>query len=127
LLLANLYVARRRPARLWIFYIALCASLVVNYLIPWSHLRGSGIVIGIVVVFAYCVPFFFAGVIFTESFRRVEGRSTVFGANMMGAVAGGLTQNLSFLFGMKILLIVAAVIYAGAALVRVKVTGMREA
>jgi spermidine synthase len=127
LLLANLYVARRRPARLWIFYTALCASLVFNYLFPWNLVRGSGIAVGIAVVFAYCVPFFFAGVIFTESFRRVAGRSRVFGANMLGAVAGGLAQNLSFIFGMKILLILAAIIYGGAALVRIKLPGMREA
>lgn len=127
LLLANLYVARRRPARLWIYYAALCAALIANYLVPWSRVGGSGIAVGVVVVFAYCVPFFFAGVIFTESFRRVAGRSSVFGANMLGAVAGGLAQSLSFLFGMKFLLIVAAILYAGAALVRVRLPGVREA
>jgi spermidine synthase len=126
LLLANLYVVHRRPARLSIFYAALCAALVVNYIIPWNQVRGSGVAVGIAVVFAYCVPFFFAGVIFTESFRRVAGRSSVFGANMLGAVAGGLAQNLSFVFGMKILLIVAAILYAGAALVRVKMPGLQE-
>ena len=33
------------------------------------------------------------------------------------AVAGGLAQNLSFLFGMKALLLIAAVFYVGSALV----------
>ena len=127
LLLANLYVARRRPARLWVYYAALCGALVANYIIPWNHVRGSGIAVGTAVVIAYCAPFFFAGVIFTESFRRVAGRSSVFGANMLGAVAGGLAQNLSFVFGMKILLIVAAILYAGAALVRVRLPGWRGA
>jgi hypothetical protein len=70
------------------------------------------------ICFAYCVPIFFAGVIFTESFRSFEGRSDAFGANMLGAVAGGLAQNLSFIFGMKALLLIAAVVYGGAALLQ---------
>jgi hypothetical protein len=35
---------------------------------------------------------------------------------MLGAVAGGLAQNLSFIMGMKALLLIAAVIYGTAAL-----------
>jgi hypothetical protein len=66
---------------------------------------------------------FFAGIIFTESFRRSGGSSNVLGANMLGAVAGGLAQNLSFIFGMKALLLIAVLIYGGAALLHV--TGIR--
>ena len=40
---------------------------------------GSGIMVGIMICFAYCVPFFFAGIIFTESFRRFGGQSKAFG------------------------------------------------
>jgi len=80
--------------------------------------------VGILICFAYCVPFFFAGVIFTESFRRFAGRSSVFGANMLGAVAGGLAQNLSFIIGMKALLLIAAVIYGGAALLQAMKPGL---
>jgi len=72
--------------------------------------------VGILICLAYCVPFFFAGIIFTESFRRFSGQSSAFGANMLGAVAGGLAQNLSFITGMKALLLIAAVIYLGAAI-----------
>lgn len=116
LLVSNFYVERRRPRSLSIYYIFLCATLVMNYAIPWARVPGPGALVGILVCSAYCVPFFFAGVIFTESFRRVGGRSDAFGANMLGAVAGGLTQNLSFILGMKALLLIAATIYCGAAL-----------
>jgi hypothetical protein len=37
-----------------------------------------------------------------------------FGANIVGAVAGGLAQNLSFIIGTKVLLIFASVSYASA-------------
>lgn len=117
LLLSNVYVERRRPANLGLYYILLCVTLVINYAIPWTKVHGSGTVVGVIICFAYCVPFFFAGVIFTESFRRFAGRSGAFGANMLGAVAGGLTQNLSFIFGMKALLLIAAIVYLAAGLV----------
>jgi len=60
---------------------------------------------------AYSLPLFFAGIIFTESFRRARGASECLGANILGAVAGGLAQNLSFIFGLKALLLSAAVSY----------------
>ncbi len=116
LLLSNVYVKLRRPGNLGIYYAFLCVTLVANYGIPWTRVSGSGTQVGILICFAYCVPFFFAGVIFTESFRRFAGRSSAFGANMLGAVAGGLAQNLSFIIGMKALLLIAAAIYLGAAL-----------
>jgi hypothetical protein len=118
LLLSNFYVKLRRPLNLSPYYGSLCAALVVVYLIPWARVPGSAVAVGILLFLAYCVPVFFAGIIFTESFRRFAGKSEVFGANMLGAVAGGVTQNLSFILGMKALLLVAAVIYAGAAVLQ---------
>jgi len=116
LLLSNFYVKFRPPGNLSPYYISLCAALIANYLIPWSLVPGSATAVGILLCVANCVPVFFAGIIFTESFRRYGGRSDAFGANMLGAVAGGLTQNLSFILGMKALLLIAALIYGGAAL-----------
>jgi SAM-dependent methyltransferase len=118
LLLSNVYVEFKRPRNLSIYFVCLCAALITDYAIPWSRIPGSGTFVGILICFAYCVPIFFAGVIFTESFRRFAGRSSAFGANMLGAVAGGLAQNLSFIFGMKALLLIAAVVYGCAALLQ---------
>jgi spermidine synthase len=127
LLLANFYVQFRQPQKLGIYYACLCAALVANYLIPFASIPGSGRMVGTVVCAAYCVPFFFAGVIFTETFRSAAGSSKAFGANMLGAVAGGLTQNLSFVFGMKALLLIAAILYAGAAFMQVTKSKFRIA
>jgi spermidine synthase len=117
LLAANLYVRHQQPDRLGIYYALLCVMLAVDFSIPWSRLPGSGAVIGSLLCVAYCIPIFFSGVIFTESFRRKLGDNTAFGANMLGAVAGGLAQNLSFVFGIKALLLIAIAVYASAALV----------
>lgn len=118
LLFSNVYVEFKRPGNLSIYFAFLCATLIANYAIPWSRVPGSGISVGVLICAAYCVPIFFAGIIFTESFRRFGGRSKAFGANMLGAVAGGLAQNLSFIFGMKALLLIAAAVYGGAALLQ---------
>ena len=117
LLVANLYVRNRKPERLGIYYVLLCIMLVVDYAIPWHRLPGSGLTIGTLLCAAYCIPVFFSGLIFAESFRRRSGENTAFGANMLGAVAGGLAQNLSFVFGMKALLLIAVVVYGAAGLV----------
>jgi len=90
----------------------------VDYAVPWQRIPGSGTFVGILICIAYCIPIFFAGVIFTENFRRSAGSSSAFGANMLGAVAGGLAQNLSFVFGMKALLLVSAIVYGSAAIVQ---------
>jgi hypothetical protein len=118
LLLANFYVRYRQPERLNLYYLVLCGGLLVDYVVPWSKVPGSGVFVGVLICIAYCVPIFFAGVIFAECFRRVSGRSDAFGSNMLGAVAGGLAQNLSFIFGMKALLLVAVVIYGSAAVLQ---------
>ena len=122
LLAANMWVRRHRPGKLQHYYVVLCGMLIVDYMVPWYRIPGSGTLVGILVCFAYCVPIFFAGIIFTENFRREAGSSWAFGANMLGAVAGGLAQNLSFIFGMKALLLISALVYCLAAIVQRKKT-----
>ncbi|HTW81783.1 MAG TPA: hypothetical protein VME23_19705 [Terracidiphilus sp.] len=125
LLVANLWVTSRRPENLRLYYLGLCGMLIVDYAVPWNRVPGSGTLVGILICLAYCIPILFAGIIFTESFRRSAGNSSCFGANMLGAVAGGLAQNLSFIFGMKALLLIAAAIYAASALMQVVKLGSR--
>ncbi len=115
LVLANLYVARR-DVNLIPWYSVLVAALLITYFLPWQGLPYSTRTVGVLLGLAYCVPVFCAGVIFTDCFRRTAARSTAFGANIVGAVAGGLAQNVSFIIGLKALLLLAAVFYAAAAL-----------
>jgi SAM-dependent methyltransferase len=116
LVLANAYVERRHPPRLGPYYFFLAVFLAANYLLPWHALPLPARVVGLLLSVAYAVPVFFAGVIFGESFCREREKSSAFGANIVGAVAGGLAQNASFVIGMKALLILAALFYIAAAL-----------
>jgi spermidine synthase len=113
---ANFVVDRWCPKRLGPYYVLLVAALLCNYLFPWQNLAYAAQTIGVLLSVAYLFPVFFAGIIFAESFRRCELKSQAFGANIVGAVAGGLTQNLSFILGMKALLLLAGLYYAGAGL-----------
>ena len=112
LVAANLVVDRVRSIRLLPMYVLLLAALIAIYMVPWIQLPFGTRTVGTLLGCAFSVPLFFAGVIFTESFRRAKGASNYLGSNILGAVAGGIAQNLSFILGMKALLLVAAVFYA---------------
>ena len=116
LVAANVYVSRRKVGRLEPYYALLVVFLLLNYFFPWQALPYAARTVGVFLSTAYAVPVFFAGVIFTEAFRRYPQKSAAFGANIVGAVAGGLAQNISFIFGMKMLLVCAACFYISAAL-----------
>jgi hypothetical protein len=116
LVAANFVVTRRKSGSLGVFYVLLLGSLLANYAFPWGRLPYQAPVIGALLSAAYSVSVFCAGVIFADSFRQCVGKSSAFGANIVGAVLGGLAQNLSFVFGMKALLLVAAACYASAGL-----------
>jgi spermidine synthase len=116
LVLANVFVATQSRIHLRLYSILLVVSLLANYLFPWEQLSFSVQTVGLLLIAGYSLPIFFAGVIFTETFRHCMQKSSAFGANIVGAVAGGLAQNISFILGMKALLLIAAFFYALAAL-----------
>jgi hypothetical protein len=54
---------------------------------------------------------FCAGLLFSSSFRRSSSTATDFGANLLGAIVGGVGEYLSLVAGYRFLLIVVAVCY----------------
>ncbi len=60
------------------------------------------------------VPMFFSGIIFVRSFAGSERRDEALGANLVGALTGGLLQSVTFLVGIKALLLLVALLYLGA-------------
>jgi SAM-dependent methyltransferase len=115
LLLANLFVERVPGLGLGPMYAFLIAALIAIYVAPWESLPFGARTSGILLSAAYCIPLFFAGIIFAETFRKGENKSSAFGSNIIGAVAGGLAQNFSFVIGLKALLLLAALFYGLAA------------
>lgn len=111
-LLSNLYVIWTQPRRLEIYYGGLILSLLAGlWITPTAFLGWSGSI----QVLAACVltflPIAFAGVVFATTLRRTEQPDRLIGANIAGAILGGLSENTSVIWGFSGLLIVACGFY----------------
>jgi hypothetical protein len=117
LLLANAIAERggRRWPRWWTWG-ALVAGLAIAYCFPFNRIEGSPAFAGMIATLVFSIPVVFAGILFASEFRVAESPSAALGANMLGAVTGGLLENLSLLFGMRSLLLVAIGLYCLAGL-----------
>ena len=112
ILIANLFVAIARPERLAFYYAGLLASLVVSALVPMDTFLGmdrtAQVTAASILAFT---PIFFAGVVFAVSFTRAAEPDRAFGANIAGAMFGGLAEYSSMLLGFQYLLFVAVGLY----------------
>jgi SAM-dependent methyltransferase len=111
--LAAVEVSRRisfhRPARL---YLALLASLAVAWAIPLSALLELELVPRFVVATAIAfTPVFLANLVFAQRFKDTASSTVAFGANLLGAMLGGLLEYGSLLTGYRALLVVVAALY----------------
>lgn len=114
--LASVEVAQRvrlrRPA---VLYAALLGSLLVAFLIPQSELlRLDPIPRFAAAVSLAFLPIFLANLVFAQRFKDVGSSTTAFGANLMGAMVGGVLEYASLITGYRMLLVLVAVIYGGA-------------
>jgi SAM-dependent methyltransferase len=114
---ANILTAKQSKPwpRPWLFA-GLIAGLAIVYFTPFSRIPASTAVVGCILAGAFAVPVFFAGLLFAAEFRSVRSPSAALGSNILGAVAGGLLENLSLIFGLHALLSIAAGLYVMAAL-----------
>jgi hypothetical protein len=117
LVVGNLIVEKygQRFKRWWIL-IGLLVALISVYLVPFSRIPGSTLAVGSVAAILFAVPVFFAGLLFAGEFRSTPSPSAALAANMLGAVFGGLMENLSLVIGLKALLLIAALFYLVAGL-----------
>ncbi len=117
LLIANFVIGKQRHAwpRAWTL-LGILAGIACAYFVPFNRVPGSAALVGSFAALVFAIPVFFAGLLFASEFRSVESPAAALGANMLGAVVGGLLENVSLIVGMKALLLVAAVLYSLAAL-----------
>ncbi len=114
--LAAIEVARRwRPTRPAYLYAVLLASLGVAWLVPPQALLDLDIAprfaVAVVVSFT---PIFIANLVFAERFRNVDASNVAFGANLLGAMIGGVLEYAALLIGYQSLLIMVALLYGAA-------------
>jgi SAM-dependent methyltransferase len=117
LVVANFFVERGGGENTGRYYAVLVLSLFLNYFVRFAELPLSSFEIGLLLCLGYAIPVFCAGVAFSREFRQSASKATALGANVFGAVAGGLIQNVSFIVGLKAMLLAAAVVYVLAAAV----------
>jgi spermidine synthase len=67
------------------------------------------------------LPMLFAGIIFIDSFAQTERKDRALGANLIGGLVGGILQSLTFVLGIKALLLIVAGLYICAWLARPQV------
>ncbi len=118
--LAAVEVTRRRTTPpLPVMYAILLGGLALSWLVPSSWLLslpiGARAVAAITIAF---LPIFAANVIFAKRFAETIDPTLAFAANLLGAMVGGCLEYLALLFGYHALLILAAVLYVGAYLIR---------
>jgi SAM-dependent methyltransferase len=102
-------------------YALLCGACLALYFVdlaPFASLpyAAKAVLVGGLTT----LPMLFSGIVFIRSFAAVSGRDAALGANMIGALFGGLLQSLTFLTGMRALLLIVAGLYALALLTRPK-------
>src|SRR2546421_7093637 len=99
----------------WRLYAALLVALAVAWLVPPVLLLGLTVVprfiVAIMVAFA---PVFLANLLFASRFRDVASSNLAFATNLLGAMLGGVLEYAALVTGYRALLIVIALLYAGA-------------
>jgi SAM-dependent methyltransferase len=94
---------------------ALLGLIALNYVVPVGRVtfdsRAAESLFYGLLVFS---PVFCAGLLFSSSFKRSSSTATDFGANLLGAIVGGVGEYLSLLAGYRFLLILVAACYLAA-------------
>jgi spermidine synthase len=112
ILLANLAVSRMPTIPVSWVYLALFATLIFNFAVPLRGLLEYGFWIQVVASgLRVAGPLFFSGIIFARWFERTDNPSAALGANLMGAVLGGLTEYSSLVLGLRDLYLLALLFY----------------
>jgi Spermine/spermidine synthase domain len=120
ILLANLLAARLPRLPLAPVYALLCAScLALYFFVDLSQFASLPFATKVAVVGGMtCLPMLFSGVVFIRSFAGSSGKDAALGANLLGALAGGLLQSVTFVTGIQALLLLVTILFLGAFLTR---------
>jgi hypothetical protein len=95
-----------------VLYGLLLVSLVVAFVVPQSSLLSLALVPRFFAATALAfAPIFLANLVFAQRFRDVAASTTAFGANLLGAMGGGVLEYLALITGYRLLLVIVAVLY----------------
>jgi len=110
---ANLTIIAWRVLPYTVAYAGLFASLLASVSLNPEAALGRGLGVSVAYSFAALLPVYFAGLVFARSFALAPIAGTALGANMLGAVVGGWAEYSSMALGLRALVLLAMVLYAG--------------
>lgn len=126
MVLASNLVASRLKAFSYRLYLPLFVTLAVLYLVPREQILGLDFAGRLAwVLLAVPLPVFFAGLIFSTSFRETRSPAAAFGANLIGAMLGGFCEYLGMSIGSHRLSLLVFACYAGSLIALVVVRRIR--
>jgi SAM-dependent methyltransferase len=99
-------IRRRVP-----LYLALLASLIVAWVVPDARLLSLGPAPRFAAAVLSFTPIFLANLVFAQRFRDTADSTVAFGANLLGAMVGGLLEYTSLILGYRWLLVLVAGLY----------------
>jgi spermidine synthase len=125
---ANLLVRAVPQVSYGVAYAGIVVSLGVAYLVPLDDLFLPSIWMkSLAATVVLCLPVFFAGIIFIRSFQGARFEGKALGANLFGALVGGLLESMSLWTGIKSLVLLAAILYGASYLTLTSRNGVATA
>jgi hypothetical protein len=116
---ATWVVSRVEIRRPWLVGGVLLALLGASYLLPIGRLAFPSLALESFVYAALMFsPIFCAGLLFGSSLKRAGDLPAAYGANLLGAMVGGVAEYTSLATGFQVLLLIVAAAYVAALLTR---------
>lgn len=112
ILFANLVSYNFPRISLRLVYAALISICLALYWADLADLAFLPYVTKVVIIGTLTtLPMLFSGIIFIRSFAVVTGKDEALGANLIGGLVGALLQSVTFITGIKALLLIVAMLY----------------
>jgi SAM-dependent methyltransferase len=112
ILLANLVAWRSPRLPQWFIVAGLVITIALLALVPLDWFNALTGASKLVAASAFLTaPVFFSGLIFIRSFAACSDKSRALGSNLIGALVGGLLESLSFVTGIRALVLLVALFY----------------
>ena len=112
ILLGNLTYYWIEKINLTLIFSLLLTSVILNYFIPLSYYNSLGfwmkILLGMLIM---NLPIYFSSILYLHFFKKTDNKSIAYGSNLIGATLGGLLESITFITGIKFVLILVLVFY----------------
>ncbi|HUI05632.1 MAG TPA: hypothetical protein VL486_01355 [Verrucomicrobiae bacterium] len=113
MILASNFVAWRwSRLPLWLIVTGLAITVAALALIPLDRFNTLAGATKVMAASAFLTaPVFFAGLIFIRSFAACTDKARALGSNLVGALVGGLLESVSFVAGIRALVVLVGLFY----------------